>query len=438
MVTHQMDGATGYPAPYAQTGQFPSLFASGGAHILDISAASLGSGNTEETDAAVTNLDIDDSLTNFYTVLNSVPPPTTMSVNVTGTETGEYFFNALIDLNMDGKWGGATGANGETEWVVQNIPVTVTAGVVTAVTSPPFAFTNGLLVPDRAWMRVALTKEQVSQDWDGTGQFSKGEIEDYPINPPIVDGKEIPMVQVACGGPYSFGTNTTIPVSCTVTNLRTVAGNFTHSVVHSPNGGTVGVAGCLPAGPLAIGAASVPSAPPNPAASVTITCTATKGNTPDTWTFKATVVDPDFFPDPFEPRFGQDETAQHFWVFSAASTEVPFEVTVTDLTSGTVNHIPGVESSFPFSATFNGPSECFQNATATFRTTSTASGSSFDVVEVLEIGPNGIANGETTVFFFDEYQVNIQSVDFPSDSGCEYFPNQNTGPNSITVPVFNP
>ena len=108
------DGPTGYPAPFAQTGKFPSLFTSGGAHVLDISAASLGPGITEEADAAVVNLDIDDSLTNFYTTLTSIPPPTTMSVNVTGTETGDYFFNALIDLNMDGRWGGATGASGET------------------------------------------------------------------------------------------------------------------------------------------------------------------------------------------------------------------------------------------------------------------------------------------------------------------------------------
>ena len=63
-------GATGYPTGFAQTGQFPSLFASGGAHILDISAASLGPGITEEADAAIVNLDIDDSVTNFYHYFN--------------------------------------------------------------------------------------------------------------------------------------------------------------------------------------------------------------------------------------------------------------------------------------------------------------------------------------------------------------------------------
>ncbi len=280
-------GATGYPAGFAQTGQFPSLFASGGAHTLDITAASLGPAITEENDANVINVDIDDGIVSLFTTLTSIPPPTTMTVNVTGTESGDYFFNSLIDLNMDGKWGGATGANGESEWVVQNLPVTVTAGVVTPVTSPPFAYTNGLLVPSASWMRIALTKEQVPQDWDGTGQFSKGEIEDHAISMPMVNGKEVPMLTVACGGPYTFGPNDqTIPVSCTVTNLRDVAGNFSHSVIHEPNGGTVGVGGCAPAGPLAIGKAL------GPTASKIIGCTATKGNTPDAWTFKATAIDP--------------------------------------------------------------------------------------------------------------------------------------------------
>ena len=247
-------------------------------------------------------------------------------MNVTGTETGDYFFNALIDLNMDGKWGDGTGANGETEWVVQNVPVTVTAGVVTPVTSPAFAYTNGLLVPDRAWMRVALTKEQVPQDWDGTGQFSKGEIEDYPIMPPIVDGKEIPMIQVDCGGPYSFGTNNTIPVTCTVKNLRRkIAGAFTYEVVHTPNGGTVGVSGCLPAppGPIAIGAARLPNGAVNPAATVPVVCTATKGNTPDAWTFKATVVDPVTLVDNGTIFWGQDTTAVDIARFSTTVTEPP-------------------------------------------------------------------------------------------------------------------
>jgi len=302
-------GATGYPAGFAQEGEFPSLFASGGAHILDISEASLGPGITEESDANVINADLDDGIVSLFTTLTAIPPPTTMTVNVIGTEDGNYFFNSLIDLNMDGKWGGATGAGGESEWVVRNQPVSVTAGVLKPVTSPPFAFTDGLFVPTHAWMRIALTKEQVPQGWDGSGQFSKGEIEDHVISMPIVDGKEVPMLVVKCGGPYSFKGAASIQVACDVINLRNVAGKFTHSVAHTPNGGTVDVVNCGPAGPLAIGAAANPGNPANLDATKTITCTAKKGNTPDAWTFKATAVDPFSKPNDDGIEYGHDESA---------------------------------------------------------------------------------------------------------------------------------
>ncbi len=280
------DGAaTNYPGGFIQVGTFPSFYVSDGARSLNIDAASLGPNITSESDANVAGGDADDGIVSLFTTLTQIPPPTTMTVNVTapaGSEGGSYFLNSAIDLNMDGRWGG-TGASGELEWVVQNQPVTVVPGVMTPVTSPAFAFTNGLLVPESSWMRVALTKEQVTgTNWDGTGEFSSGEIEDHAISMPLVNGKEVPMLQVDCGGPYEFEDNPTIPVTCTVTNLRTVAGSFTHTVVHQPNGGTVNVDNCLPAGNVAIGSL----------ASKDIVCTATKGTAPDAWTFKATAIDP--------------------------------------------------------------------------------------------------------------------------------------------------
>ena len=74
--------------------------------------------------------------------------------------------NAIIDLNMDGEWGGQ-GVNGELEWVVQNEPVQVVPGQTTEFTPPAFAFSNGNLLPDGAYMRLALTKEMVPANWDG-------------------------------------------------------------------------------------------------------------------------------------------------------------------------------------------------------------------------------------------------------------------------------
>ena len=182
--------------PFAQVGNFPTLFSSNGARVLNANEAWLGESASAETDANdpadpdgitnLTNTDSDDGLANFFISLVAIPPPTNLTVTVSapeGSTGGTYYLNALIDLNMDGEWGGQ-GINGELEWVVQNQPVQVSPGVVTPFTPPSFAFSNGNLLPDGAFMRVALTKEMVPPNWDGTGEFSAGEIEDHFIELP--------------------------------------------------------------------------------------------------------------------------------------------------------------------------------------------------------------------------------------------------------------
>ncbi len=189
-------GPTGYHALFAQTGQFPTQFSSDGARTLNVDEAYLGSSASAEEGASdptdpdglpnLTNTDSDDGLTDFFITLTSIPPPTTLSVDVSapeGSPGGTFYLNAIIDLNMDGEWGGQ-GVNGELEWVVQNQPVQVTPGSTTPFTSPPFGFGNGNLLPDGAFMRIALTKEMVPANWDGTGEFSSGEIEDHFIQLP--------------------------------------------------------------------------------------------------------------------------------------------------------------------------------------------------------------------------------------------------------------
>ena len=289
-------GSTGYPSIFAQTGNFPTLSTSNGAHTLNISQATLGPTASMEVDAndatdpdGVANLinaDPDDGLTNFFVNLVSIPPPSQLSVRVEAVASSNFFLNVLIDLDMDGNWGGsATG--GEAEWVVQNLPVSLTPGTNT-ITPPPFAFANGNLLPDGAWARIALTSESVSStDWDGSGSFASGEIEDHRIILPEVGGKKTPILVVTNDGPYPVPGPFAIPCTVTVTNLG-AAGSFnwtltplTGDVLVSPLPG--------PPPPLRIEAAGDLLGDDV----VTIVVTATNGTKASQWLFKAIAVDPD-------------------------------------------------------------------------------------------------------------------------------------------------
>ncbi len=89
-------GATNYAAPFAQAGSFPSLFASDGARVLDVEQAYLGGPGSAEKDADdandpdgapnLTNADSDDGLVDMFITLVSIPPPTTITVNVSAPE----------------------------------------------------------------------------------------------------------------------------------------------------------------------------------------------------------------------------------------------------------------------------------------------------------------------------------------------------------------
>ncbi len=133
-------GPTGYPAPFAAVGNFPTLFASNGARSLDWTQAFLGtsaSGEVDATDPAdpdgvpnLTNSDRDDGITDLVILLTAIPPPTTLTVEVaalSSTASQRYYLNVLIDLTMNGSWGD-TGAGGESEWVVRNLGVTTVPG----------------------------------------------------------------------------------------------------------------------------------------------------------------------------------------------------------------------------------------------------------------------------------------------------------------------
>jgi hypothetical protein len=208
-----------------------------------------------------------------------------LTVQVTGATGGNFFLNVLIDLNMDGKWGGVAGG-GEAEWVTQNFPVSVSpSGAM--VSPPPFAFANGNRLPDGAWMRIALTKEMVTAtNWDGSGSFSSGEIEDHVISLPLEGGKRTPMLVVTNDGPYPVpGATGMVFATVTVTNLG-AAGNFNWTL--NPLTGDVDVAP-VAGGPMAIAAAGHPAG----GDVVTIVVTATGGTKDSSWLFRATIADPD-------------------------------------------------------------------------------------------------------------------------------------------------
>lgn len=229
---------TNYPVPFAQTGQFPTLDASGGAQADDVSQATLGPTASEEADANdpadpdgqpnlnPSNTDSDDGIVNFVVILTSIPPPAQMTVNVNGpagSPGGQFFVNVLIDMNMNGQWDSAIGG-GVNEWAVINFPVTVTPGTSQDVALPPFPFGNGNLLPDGAWMRIALTDSLITAaPWAGGGDFTAGEIEDHVIDLPAInegedDEKRVAIPVMECPDRVLFNGMPQVQFPCRITN----------------------------------------------------------------------------------------------------------------------------------------------------------------------------------------------------------------------------
>ena len=291
-------GVTGYTAvdltgdgfsEFAQTGQFPTRHASDGARALDVDQARLGLTATAEIDAA-SPADSDDCLNDLHIILTSIPPAAELAVQVTAPQTsagGTYYLNVLIDLNMNGAWGG-TALGGEPEWVVQNQPVTITPGMNEIVSTSQFAYASGSMVPENPWMRVALTKEAVvGTDWDGTGEFSAGEIEDHIIQLPDDMGKQLPVLSVQClpVNPITFGGANSVNVSCSVFNHRIIGGNYNWYFTALSGGVTI----ADPTMTAPQNGACPPVVPggANPALCGVHTATFLKGTLPSTWKFLA-------------------------------------------------------------------------------------------------------------------------------------------------------
>lgn len=324
-------GPTGYPTPFTQTGNFPTLAASNGAVTRDVSQATLGPSASVENDANdpadpdgqpnldPSNTDSDNGIVDFVLVLTSIPPPAAMTVNVTGPpgSSGDtYYINALIDLNLDGSWGGVTGP-GLPEWVVKNFPVQVTAGVDTQVQLPPFFFGFGNRLPDGAWMRILLSREPINGgDWDGTSSFSAGEVEDHVISLPQFgeDKNKRVVLEMSCPNIVRFPRGVNVRrFRCRVDNiaLRPTNGGFEYAMNGVGNNGPSVlvqplpplanisciplVAAIVPGGPFRCGTLPLRISINPPAPWVILSFLATKQDgrpLPSQWTYRLTAVDP--------------------------------------------------------------------------------------------------------------------------------------------------
>ncbi|WP_152039736.1 GEVED domain-containing protein [Salinigranum salinum] len=210
--------STGYPSLFATTGNFPTLLSSDGART-DESLVVLGRTADTEPDARVVNGDTDDGIRGFNLVLSGIPSTTELTVDVTPTagapQGATYYLNVLVDMDMDGNWGG-TGIGNEPEWAVQNHPVEIQGTEPIEVTPPRFPYGNGNRIPDGAWMRVALTDTPVDgADWDGSGEFGDGEIEDHIVAYPEAKG-----LQTWCEKyHYDFRSEPSVTFWCAVKNV---------------------------------------------------------------------------------------------------------------------------------------------------------------------------------------------------------------------------
>lgn len=154
-------------------------------------AASLGFTVTTESDARMTNQDVDDGwLPHSFGTCQM----TTIEIQITMPESASeqpIYFNLLADWNHNGRWGdvdACTESGIQTsvpEWAIQNLrldqaPFRLQPGFRETIQLPRFVSgsTSGEL-----WLRFTISDTPAygasGQHWRGHGQFIYGETEDY-------------------------------------------------------------------------------------------------------------------------------------------------------------------------------------------------------------------------------------------------------------------
>lgn len=183
----------------AQLGQFPTLAEHDGARVLRPGLAWLGTpGSSSDGSHDGRHPDTDDGVQDMRLDMASGQVLADLVVEV-GAEDPDalLWLNVLVDLNADGRWAG-TAAGGEPEWAVQNLRIDQKQAdkKVQPMRVPPFRYSDGPHSPARAWMRLTLTDREVPSNWDGSGSFDLGEIEDY-----LVEISDTPVVGIDCKNP---------------------------------------------------------------------------------------------------------------------------------------------------------------------------------------------------------------------------------------------
>ncbi len=237
------DAPDGLPAGYGNPrviGRFPTQLESlnssaTGAHIRNPGADRLGRAVTLESGADdpgdsdqvpnLTNRDGgDDGVMALTVQIDRQPVEARLRIEVTIDDAapgGARFVNVLIDTDRDGRWSGSQAVG--SEWVIRNWPVSVPPGTSATLQSDPFALEDNGQLPDAAWMRVLLTRDEIDGDrWDGSGSWPFGEIEDYQIALPrkagsIAGAAAVPIL--SCPPTVTLAGHTLIAgFTCTVVN----------------------------------------------------------------------------------------------------------------------------------------------------------------------------------------------------------------------------
>lgn len=203
------DAPDGSPAGYPNArivARFPTRLTTlngdgPGAHILRPGVDQLGSLVTREAGADdpddedgtpnLVNADGgDDGVRGLSLQLSEVPPLARLTVQISlspEAAPGPRYVNLLIDMNRDGRWSGEPSEI--PEWAIRNWRLKATGGASVTVRSDPFPMADGMVLPDKAWMRVLLTRTPIeAESWDGSGSWTFGEIEDYQIVVPVPPG----------------------------------------------------------------------------------------------------------------------------------------------------------------------------------------------------------------------------------------------------------
>jgi hypothetical protein len=192
------DAPDGTDAYNGVPGKYPTRYGTAngyqgapGCHALTTGEETIGHGVSAEVDATdpndpdgVPNLVDADADERAFAILDGTTGRLafTVAVSTTAPKVARHL-NALIDFDQSGTWG--PGGNGP-EWPVKNLVVNIAPGNSATIITPAFAWGSGPVPMSPVWMRALLSREQVDEssysgrgEWDGSGSFTHGEVEDY-------------------------------------------------------------------------------------------------------------------------------------------------------------------------------------------------------------------------------------------------------------------